>query len=99
MQILVSVILIVVFGGVVWSMLAGTAEYVIRSSRGAVRFRGKFPVGRQAEVIEFFRREFADQGRITVSAVRLPQRGLRFVVRGRISEGDRQRIRNFLRTT
>jgi hypothetical protein len=98
MRILCAVILIAVFGCICWSILAAPVDYVIHFSRGIVRFRGKFPVARQPEVIEFFRREFHDHDRITVSAVRIPRRGQRYVVRGRLSDGDAQRIRNFLRT-
>lgn len=96
MGLVVSLVLVAVCAGICWSMLAGQTEYVIRFVRGTVRFRGKFPIARQAEASEFFRKEFAGAGRITVSAVRTPQRGLRILVRGPISSGDRQRIRNFL---
>jgi hypothetical protein len=98
MQILVAVILLSVVGGICWSLLIGPAEYVIRYSHGTVRFKGKFPASRRAEVEEFFKREFAADKPIRVSAVRAPQQGLRFVIRGKIPGGDRQRIRNFFRT-
>jgi len=98
MRIAFAVILIAVFGSICWSILAAPVDYVIRFSRGIVRFRGKFPAARQAEVIEFFRREFHEHNRITVSAVRTPGRGQRYVIRGKVSAGDVQRIRNFLRT-
>jgi hypothetical protein len=96
MQFLVAIILLGIVGGICWSLLIGPAEYVIRYSRGTVRFDGRFPRSRRAEVEEFFKREFPQNDRIKVSAVKAPQRGLRFVIRGKISEGDRQRIRNFL---
>jgi hypothetical protein len=97
METLVAVAFLAIMGYVCWSLLVPPADYVIRYSRGTVRFAGKFPASRRAQVEEFFQREFSAQDRIKVSAVRVPQRGVRFVIRGRISEGDRQRIRNFLR--
>ena len=98
MQILLAIVLLTVMGGICWSLLVAPAEYVIRYSRGLVRFDGKFPASRRAEVEEFFKREFAGHGRIKVSAVRVPKRGLRFVIRGKMTPGDRQQIRNFLRS-
>jgi hypothetical protein len=98
MQIVVALILLTVMGGICWSLLVPKAEYVIRSSRGVVRFEGKFPASRRAEVAEFLKREFAEHDRIKISAVRTPQRVLRFGIRGKMTDGDRQQIRNFLRT-
>src|SRR5579872_6877560 len=98
MQILVAIILLGVMGGICWSLLVPKAQYVIRYSRGAVRFDGKFPGSRRAEVAEFFKREFAEHARIKVSAIKMQKTGLRFVIRGKMTDGDRQQIRNFLRT-
>ena len=98
MQILAAIILLVVMGGICWSLFVQPAEFVICYARDRVRFKGRFPASRRAEVEEFFKREFSECGTIKVSAVRVPPRALRFVIRGKIAEGDRQRIRNFLRT-
>lgn len=98
MQILAAIVLLVVMGGICWSLVVAPAEFVICYSRGRVRCKGKFPASKRAEVEEFFKREFPESGTIKVSAVKVPPRALRFVIRGKIAEGDRQRIRNFLRT-
>jgi hypothetical protein len=98
MQILVAIILLTVMGGICWSLLVPKAEFVIRYSRGTVRFDGKFPASRRAEVAEFFKREFAEHERIKVSAIQAQKRVLRFVIRGKLTVGDKQQIRNFLRT-
>jgi hypothetical protein len=95
MQTLVAIILIGVFGGICWSLIRPRAVFVIRLSRGAVRFQGAFPRSRYSEVEEFLKREFADQSPITVRGVKTQERGLRIVVRGPIDQGDCQRIRNF----
>jgi hypothetical protein len=81
-----------------WSVLRPAAQFVIRYSRGNVRFTGKFPRSHQAEVEEFLKREFANRGRITIAAFKTGTAGLRVVVRGRVTDGDRQRIRNFFQT-
>ena len=94
-QFLTSLILIGLFGGICWSLLRPQAQFVIRLSRGAVQFKGSFPRARRQEVEEFLKQEFAEHRKITISAIRVSKRGLRFVVRGNVTEGDRQRIRNF----
>ena len=66
--------------------------------RQTLRFSGKFPLSRQSEVAEFLKREFADRGRITILALKAPSNRVRIVVRGRVTDGDRQRIRNFFQT-
>jgi len=96
-QFLTSLILIGLFGGICWSLLRPRAQFVIRLSRGTVQFKGSFPLARRPEVEDFLKREFAEH-KISISAVKVSKRGLRFVVRGNITEGDRQRIRNFFQT-
>jgi hypothetical protein len=90
-----AIILIVVFGGICWSLIRPRALFVVRLSRGAVQFKGAFPRSRHSEVEEFLRREFADQSPITISGVKTQERGLRIIVRGPLGAGDCQRIRNF----
>jgi hypothetical protein len=98
MEFLAALVLVGLFGGICWSLLRPPAQFVIRVSRGTVHFKGSFPRARRTEVEEFLKREFAAHGRITISAVKVSKQGLRFVVRGKIAEGDRQRIRNFFQT-
>jgi hypothetical protein len=98
MEPLIVIVLVGFFGAVCWGVLHPPAEYSIRYSRGTVEFRGKFPRSRRAVVEEFFQREFAGSRRITVAARKASQGGLRFVVGGSVTDGDRQRIRNFFQT-
>ncbi len=98
MQIVLAIILITVFGWICWSLIVGPVEFVIRYANGRTRFSGRFAGARRAEIEEFFKREFPDRTTIKVSAVKTPQNGTRFVIRGSIPAGDRQRIRNFLQT-
>ncbi len=95
METVAALILVAFFGVICWSVLHPPAEFSIHYSRGTVQFKGKFPRSRHAEVEEFLRREFTDQRRITVRAIKARQGGRRIVVRGTVTEGDRQRIRNF----
>ncbi len=95
MQTLAAIILVLVFGGICWSMIRPRAVFVVRLSSGAVRFQGAFPRSRHFEVEEFLKREFADQSPITISGVKTQERGLCIIVRGPIDAGDCQRIRNF----
>ena len=95
METVAAIILVAFFGVICWSVLHPPAEFSIHYSQGTVQIKGKFPRSRHAEVEEFFKREFADQQRITVRAIKARQGGLRIVVRGTVTEGDRQQIRNF----
>jgi len=95
MQILAAIVLIAVCGGLCYSLLLPPAVFVVRLSRGGVRFAGRFPAAKRHEVESFLTREFADRGRISISALKAKDGRMRLVVRGRLSEGDRQRIRNF----
>ena len=87
MRIVAAVLLIGFFGGICWSLWRGSVQFVIRSSRGRVRFSGKFPRARQIEVAEFLKREFADRRRITILALKARPRGLLVVVRGSVTDG------------
>ncbi len=98
MQTIVAILLLAFFGAMCWVLLRPPSQFVIRYSRGIVRFTGKFPRSRQAEVAEFLKREFADRRRITIAALKNGPAGGRIVVRGAVTEGDRQRIRNFFQT-
>ena len=98
MHFLAAIILTAVCGGLCYAMLRQPTVFVIRVSRGTIRFRGKFPMARRTEVEAFLSREFADRGPISISGVKADKGRMRFVIRGPISEGDRQQIRNFLQT-
>jgi len=98
MQPIAAIIVVAVFGWICWSFLRAPAEFVVRLARGGVAFQGKFPLSRRSEVAEFLRRELDHCGRVTISGCRSANRRLRIVVRGRVSEGDRQKIRNFFQT-
>ena len=98
MQILAAAILVVVFGGICWSLLNPPAEFVIRWSHGRARFRGRIPAARRTEIEEFLLREFPNAGTITISGLKDRGGRPRLTVRGPLSDGDRQRIRNFLQT-
>ena len=98
MRILAAIILFGFFGGICWSLWRGQVQFVVRWSRGSVRFSGKFPRSREAEVADFLKREFAGRRRITISALKARPKGLRIVVRGPVTDGERQLIRNFFQT-
>ncbi len=98
MRILAAILLVGFLGGICWSLWRGSVQFVIRLSHGVVRFSGKFPRSRQAEVAEFLKREFADRRRITIWALKARSKGLRIVVRGPVTDGERQLIRNFFQT-
>ena len=95
MRLLAAIVLAAICGGICIALLRPPSLFVIRLSGGEVRFRGKFPMARRSEVETFLKREFGNR-RISISGVKSDKGGIRFVIRGRLTDGDRQRIRNFL---
>lgn len=98
MQLAATLIVVAIGGWICYCLLRPPAVFVIRLSRRGVRFRGSFPLGRRPEVEAFLTAEFAACGRLRISGVKSGRGGMRFLIQGPVSEGDRQRIRNFLQT-
>ena len=97
MRLLAAIVLAAICGGICFALLRPPSLFVIRLSGGEVRFRGKFPMARRSEVEAFLKREFGNR-RISISGIKSDKGGTRFVIRGRLTEGDRQRSRNFLQS-
>jgi hypothetical protein len=74
-------------------------DCVIRVRSGKTNVRGRFPAARLAEVQNYFQQHFAHVPRLRVD-IDFPrrQRPLKVRVKGRISPGQQQMIRNFLLT-
>jgi hypothetical protein len=81
----------------VWRGAAG-AEFVITARAGAVRCKGNLAGGARVEIEEFFRNDVHPQGTWKILGSRNGQ-GLQLRIRGRMSDAERQRIRNFLLAT
>lgn len=63
---------------------------------GAVKSHRGLPQTRQREILDFLAKEVPLPGRVTIRARRYRDGYLRTHVAGRVDEGTRQRIRNFL---
>src|SRR6185437_6218787 len=74
-------------------------DFCITVRGGQVLFRGKFPPSRRADTTDFLLRELAPPGTVRVIGNWSAHRILRVDVQGKISTGDGQRIRNFLKIT
>jgi hypothetical protein len=72
-------------------------DFRITVRNGEVYFRGRFPRHQQAAIASFLLDDVAPASTIRVLGNWGPYRVLRIAVRGRISVGDAQRIRNFLK--
>ena len=74
-------------------------DCVIRIRLGKTDVRGRFPTARRTEIEGYFEKHFSHVRRLRVD-VDFPrrERPLKVRVRGRISPGERQMIRNFLLT-
>lgn len=84
---------------VVWRTCQPRGDCTVEIRRGQVAFRGKLPAGRCHQIEQYLLEYFADVSRLRIDL--FYPRGtqqLRLKIRGRISPGDRQQIRNFLST-
>lgn len=81
----------------IWRIAQRPGDCVIRVRRGRAFVRGRIPARRRSEVERFLTAHFGhvQRMRIDVYSPRRDQR-LRVRVRGAVTEGERQMIRNFL---
>ena len=72
-------------------------DCVIRARLGKTDVRGRFPESRRSDVLNYFQQHFAHVPRLRID-IDFPrrQRPLKIRVKGRLSPGEQQMIRNFL---
>jgi hypothetical protein len=91
-------ILVAVAALIAW-LAVRPGDCVIRARGGNVSVTGKCPAARAAEIERYFREHFAGVSRLRVdveySTLRRP---LKVRVKGAVSRGEQQMIRNFLLT-
>jgi hypothetical protein len=80
---------------VYWLLLGRRADFVIRVRGRRVECKGKVPLARQRLVADFLLNDLALREAVQISGARSGSR-LHLWFRGRLSEGQKQRIRNFL---
>jgi hypothetical protein len=73
------------------------SDFCIEVKRGKVTYRGSIPFSIQPECSDFLLHDLAIQGPARVYAIRMKS-GWRTWFRGRIGDGEKQRIRNFIIT-
>lgn len=91
-EIVCGLVIVAIVAAVVWPQ----SDFVIRVHGPAVDVRGRVPRVRADAIREFMAREFGETGRVKVRGKHARDGRLRLSFHGRISEGDQQRIRNFL---
>jgi hypothetical protein len=73
------------------------SDFVIRVRRKQVTFRGKLPLRSHQGIAEFLLKDLDVQGPVTILGRR--DRGrMKVWFRGRLTQGQQQRVRNFLLT-
>lgn len=83
----------------IWRLGQPSGECVFRVRQGRVSSRGKIAAGKRAEIESFLAEEFPDVKRLRIDInYRKGSRPLRIRIRGAISPGEQQMIRNFLTT-
>jgi hypothetical protein len=73
------------------------SDFCIATKGGRVSYRGRIPLAFRAECDEFLLRDLAIRDPIRVYGCRM-KTGWRVWFRGRIGEGEKQRMRNFIVT-
>jgi hypothetical protein len=81
-----------------WRTWRGRHDFWLIVRNGTVQFHGRFPANQRAAATEFLLKDVApSSGTLRITGDWTGQRVLRVNVHGPLSEGDRQRIRNFLK--
>lgn len=90
------IILMASAGLIAW-LAVKRGDCVIRTRLGNVDVSGRFPASRRPEVVRYFEQHFSHVRRLRVD-IDFPRRTapLKVRIKGRISPGERQMIRNFL---
>jgi hypothetical protein len=93
-------LLFFLFGGalvaaIAWVVSQPACDFRIDVRRNCVRIRGRFPASMRGDVARLLRDEMAIR-RVTICGNWTPGRVLRLRFRGRLTEFERQRIRNYL---
>ena len=84
----------------IWRLVQPAGDCIINVRRGQVTIRGKIAAGRRAEIERFLSDQFAHVQRLRIEVdFQRASRPLRVRIRGPISEGERQLIRNFVNAT
>jgi hypothetical protein len=76
-------------------LLAKHADFTIRLRRGRVTYQGKVAVAQQGSIAEFLLQDLDLHGPLKILGRRNKGR-LKLWFRGKLSAGEKQRIRNFL---
>lgn len=92
-----SLLFIALAAAILAAMFRPRPEFRVRIAAGKVRVSGAVPRGKAAVICEFFETQFPHVPSATVAGSRRDGR-LRLTIRGRISRGECQQIRNFLLT-
>src|SRR5438552_7321712 len=92
---LLRLCLIAVASYVIYALLRRKSDFVIRVRGDRVEFKGKFPVAQQPEMIHFLASDAAVRGPCRIyGAWKKGRPAIWF--QGQLSNGEKQRIRNFL---
>jgi hypothetical protein len=90
-------VVLVLSVALVAAAIALRPDFVIRHRPGKeVRVRGRVPLGKSGAIKSFFARDLGADGPVMVFGNFGPRRTLRLRFWGRLSPGQKQRVRNFL---
>jgi hypothetical protein len=93
----IAAALVALVAAIVIIGLQKKADFRITVRRGKVSYRGRFPADRMGVISDFLLHDLAPSAPIHVIGNWTRGRVLRVSVKGKIGDGDAQRIRNFLK--
>ena len=92
------IVVLLLASAILVAILRKRFDFTIRCSREEVTLQGKIPKSKHSEIKGFFAREFQNYEKITIFGKKKNEGQLVLKIRGNLSPGKRQQIRNFLLT-
>lgn len=97
MDSVVSILVLVAAGWIVWSLVTPSIQFRITARNGRVRISGPHPPSRHHEIEEFFLSQFSHIRSLRVKVLTATSEVRpRILISGSASVGEQQQIRNFL---
>ena len=96
MVIMEYIVVLLLASAILAAILRKRFDFNIHCSREEVTLQGKIPKSRHSEIKDFFVREFQNSEKITIFGKIKNEGQLVLKIRGNVSPGKRQQIRNFL---
>src|SRR5687768_7438824 len=96
LPLLLRLLVLVALAAFLWWVFKERFDFTIRIVDGAIRMHGRLALAQKARIAHFFDHDLGAQSKLKILGRRGRDGRLVLRFRGAASEGDKQRIRNFL---